>query len=124
MKKKVVVVIMLAIIAVAIGVWLFVVNSKPEYSDYVITDSNARYAENKLINNDDIVCTAIQIYSDELQSAGVTNIDDYEVSYSSNKTLVTVIYALEEKTVYLELKFDDELSNILSYSIFDDQKAD
>lgn len=124
MKKKVVVVIMLVIIAVAIGVWLFIVNSKPEYSDYVITDSNAQYAENKLINNDDIVCTAIQIYSDELQSAGVTNIDDYEVSYSSNKTLVTVIYALEEKTVYLELKFDDELSNILSYSIFDDQEAD
>ena len=123
MKKRVVIGIALMIIVV-VGVLLYVINSKPEYSDYAAIDNNAQYAENKLINNDDIVCTAIQIYSDELQSAGVTNIDDYEVSYSSNKTLVTVIYALEEKTVYLELKFDDELSNILSYSIFDDQEAD
>lgn len=123
MKKRVIIGIALMIIVV-VGVLLYVINSKPEYSDYVAIDNNAQYAENKLINNDDIVCTAIQIYSDELQSAGVTNIDDYEVSYSSNKTLVTVIYALEEKTVYLELKFDDELSNILSYSIFDDQEAD
>lgn len=123
MKKRVVIVIALMIIVV-VGVLLYVINSKPEYSDYVDIDNNAQYAENKLIDNDDIVYTAIQIYSDELLSAGVTNIDDYEVSYSSNKTLVTVIYALEEKTVYLELKFDDELSNILSYSIFDDQEAD
>lgn len=123
MKKRVVIGIALMIIVV-VGVLLYVINSKPEYSDYVDIDNNAQYAENKLIDNDDIVYTAIQIYSDELLSAGVTNIDDYEVSYSSNKTLVTVIYALEEKTVYLELKFDNELSNILSYSIFDDQEAD
>lgn len=123
MKKRVVIGIALMIIVV-VGVLLYVIKSKPEYSDYVVIDNNAQYAENKLIDNDDIVYTAIQIYSDELLSAGVTNIDDYEVSYSSNKTLVTVIYALEEKTVYLELKFDDELSNILSYSIFDDQEAD
>lgn len=124
MKKKMILGFILMIIAVTVGVLLFIINGKPKYSDYVVIDDNAQYAENKLINNNDIVYTAIQTYSDELLNVGVNNIDDYEVSYSSNKTLVTVIFTLEEKTVYLELKFDDELSSIISYSIFDDQEAE
>lgn len=123
MKKKMVIGVLLAVIAI-VGIMIVIINSKPKYVDYVQADDSAKYSENKLINNEDIIYSAVQEHKDELLISGVTDIDDYEVSYSSNKTLVTVIFTLEEKTVYLELKFDDELSNVISYSVFDDQEAE
>lgn len=123
MKKKMVISVLLVVIAI-VGIMVVIINSKPKYVDYVQADDSAKYSENKLINNEDIIYNAVQEHKDELLISGVTNIDNYEVSYSSNKTLVTVIFTLEEKTVYLELKFDDELSNVISYSVFDDQEAE
>ena len=99
-------------------------SNEPEYDEYTDIDNSAQYADNKLIDNDNIIDVAVQEHKDELISLGVTDTNNYEVSYSSNKTVVTVVFDVGYKTVYLEIMFDEELSNVISYYIFDDQEAE
>ena len=124
MKKKIILateVICIIVIGVLLMLWF---NDEPEYDEYTGIDNSAQYAGNKLIDNDDIVDIAVQEHKDELISLGVTDTNNYEVSYSSNKTVVTVVFDVGYKTVYLEIMFDEELNDVVSYYIFDDQEAE
>lgn len=125
MKKKITLVLVGITCIIVIGILILLrLNNEPKYDGYTGIDNNVQYADNKLIDNDDIVDIAVQEHKDELISLGVTDTNNYEVSYSSNKTVVTVIFDVGYKTVYLEIMFDEELSDVVSYYIFDDQEAE
>lgn len=125
MKKKIISVLVGITCIIVIGVLMLLrFSNEPEYDEYIDIDNSAQYADNKLIDNDNIIDVAVQEHKDELISLGVTDTNNYEVSYSSNKTVVTVVFDVGYKTVYLEIMFDEELSNVISYYIFDDQEAE
>lgn len=125
MKKKITLILVGITCIIVIGILIRLrLNNEPKYDEYTGIDNNAQYADNKLIDNNDIVDIAVQEHKDELISLGVTDTNNYEVSYSSNKTVVTVIFDVGYKTVYLEIMFDEELSDVVSYYIFDDQEAE
>ena len=125
MKKKIISVLVGITCIIIIGVLMLLrFSNEPEYDEYTDIDNSAQYADNKLIDNDNIIDVAVQEHKDELISLGVTDTNNYEVSYSSNKTVVTVVFDVGYKTVYLEIMFDEELSNVISYYIFDDQEAE
>lgn len=86
--------------------------------------TEVQYSDNKLIDNGDYIENAILEHKEDLALNGVDDVLDYEVSFSSNNTLVTVIYELSDKTVYLSLRFSEDLSNVENWEIFDDQEAD
>lgn len=125
MKKKIISVLVGITCIIVIGVLILLrFSNEPKYDEYTDVDNSAQYADNKLIDNDNIIDVAVQEHKDELISLGVTDTNNYEVSYSSNKTVVTVVFDVGYKTVYLEIMFDEELSNVISYYIFDDQEAE
>lgn len=125
MKKKIISVLVGVTCIIVIGVLMLLrFSNEPEYDEYTDIDNSAQYADNKLIDNDNIIDVAVQEHKDELISLGVTDTNNYEVSYSSNNTVVTVVFDVGYKTVYLEIMFDEELSNVISYYIFDDQEAE
>jgi hypothetical protein len=99
------------------------------YDDYDVEEETSisaevQYSDNKLIDNGDYIENAVLERKEDLALNGVNNVLDYEVSFSSNNTLVTVIYELSDKTVYLSLRFSEDLSNVENWEIFDDQEAD
>lgn len=125
MKKKIISVLVGITCIIVIGVLILLrFSNEPKYDEYTDVDNSAQYADNKLIDNDNIIDVAVQEHKDELISLGVTDTNNYEVSYSSNKTVVTVVFDVGYKTVYLEIMFDEELSDVVSYYIFDDQEAE
>ena len=115
-KKKIrIIIIVLCLVILAIMCIYFVLTrNSSTYDKYTGTAIN-HTNNNKLIGKEDI-----KSLQNEINEYGITEYDSYTISYSADVTLVTVIYPLTDNTVYVSLRFNDDLTEVIDYDISDD----
>ena len=120
-KKKIrIIIIVLCLVILAIMCIYFVLTrNSSTYDKYTGTAIN-HTNNNKLIGKEDIIINEIKSLQNEINEYGITEYDSYTISYSADVTLVTVIYPLTDNTVYVSLRFNDDLTEVIDYDISDD----
>ena len=118
-KIKVIIVVLCFIVLAIVCVYLITTHDDSTYDNYADTSID-HTGDNKLIGKEDLIINKVKSLQDELSEYGVTEYDAYTISYSADATLVTVIYQLTDNTVYMSLRFNDDLNEVIDYTISDD----
>lgn len=118
-KVRVIIVVLCFVILAVVCAYLIATHDDSTYDKYtdVVVDHTS---DNKLIGKEDLIVNEIKSLQNELSEYGVTEYDAYTISYSADTTLVTIIYQLTDNTVYVSLRFNDDLSEVIDYTISDD----
>lgn len=118
-KIKVVIVVLCFVVLAIVCAYLIATHDDSTYGNYADMAID-HTGDNKLIGKEDLIINKVKSLQDELSEYGITEYDAYTISYSADTTLVTVIYQLTDNTVYVSLRFNDDLNEVIDYTISDD----
>lgn len=122
MSKKnirIIIIVLCLVILTVICIYFIATRNSSTYNKYAGTVVD-HTDDNKLIGKEDIIINELKSLQTELNEYGVTEYDSYTISYSADVTSVTVIYPLTDNTVYVSLRFNDDLTEVIDYDISDD----